>query len=161
MTLGSVYTIVGFRIGATELLAKLLELDAEFREMIKERYIGDDFTFEEFSNFVIDYDPETVPEDGSKEECMLDRMLDIEGIELGDQICPGTPFKAYQLTHDVDESRDYIVGESILTEVGGEELNVSLDELAQRVDSAKTKLAEAGITEYRLYAVQDDCTCCS
>jgi hypothetical protein len=164
MTLGCVYTIVGFRISLIELLRKCLERD-EFRARIREHYIPAEFTFDEFCEFVLAVDWETYRPNESKpkEEKMGDSIVDIGNCgELRGAFYAGTSLKAYPLTHDVDDTGDYIVGEVIVTnDLEGVELDLSSDELLQRIGSAKAQLADAGITEYGLYAVQDDCTCCS
>ena len=164
MTIGCVYTILGFRIGLIELLRKCLERD-EFRAMIiNEHYITDEFTFDEFCAFVLAVDWETYRPDESKpkEGKMVDAINDLGNNDLRGAFYPNTSLKAYPLTHDVDDTGDYIVGEVIVTnDLEGVELDLSSDELLQRIGSAKAQLADAGITEYGLYAVQDDCTCCS
>lgn len=160
MTIGCIYTIAGFRIGWIELFQKCLREDEAFREKIRKEYIGDEFTFDEFQEFALSYNSDIRPKVG-KHQSIHETMGDIEICELGGLIYPGTSFKHYQITHDVDATGDYIVGIVIIKNDIRTGLDISLDDLYSRINDAKTELNKAGFINCRLYSVQDDCACCN
>jgi len=109
------------------------------------------------TNLILDQPAKTLD---PKERLMISMFNDSELCELSQITYPGTELKIYRMSHDVDKDENYIVGVEIMANSLRRKMETTLDELSSRIDNAKLLLTEAGIKDYRVYVVQDECSCC-
>jgi hypothetical protein len=151
MIITAVSTVVGFSISQDELYLHCLKHSEKFREIIKTEYIGDDYTFEEFCNFIEAHfshsEKAGTHNDVSIDmlEMMSDSMIDLE------RICyPGTELYIYRDRYRREQDVNYescIVGIEILyqevrnvTGDGGLEISTVMD-MGQKLVNASGAFA--------------------
>lgn len=163
MTLTKIYTVVGFRVGVDELYRKLLRESPSFQEMIKKEYIdeSDDFTYQDFYNLIVSgrykYEETT-----DTEESMLDIMQ--ESISrLKEYKYPNTSLSIYEITHDVADSDDWVIGVLVQTIqlYSKHQRETTIAQLLSDISYAERLLKTFNVKEYQVYQLQNDCTCCS
>jgi hypothetical protein len=160
MTIDKFYFIVGKMIADNEAFKLVFTNNELLREDIREIYDDGNERSTTWNDFVefIDANMPTESEKWSGEQfeemenLAGDITLSEYGYDLGEET-----LSMLQLTHDVDETRPYIVGRIIGSlEFGSYNSEVDFE----LIEKYKNELRLLGWIS-KLYVVQDDCNCCS
>lgn len=147
----SIHTYVGVLFTERDLYKKCLCGSTKFQHIIKNAYIGDNFTYEEFYNYVGGF---SQPYSSNTIDNMLDTISD-SSVELDNVTYPGSKLPIIRITPDDADDTMFIVGKcvAVTSKSGLPEMEESPEDLVHKTSLAFAVLKEAQLTNYKLYNI--------